>query len=117
MGYAVYFREGRWAGYGVPAVCDQPECDEEIDRGLDYICGDEPGGERGCGLYFCGEHLYYNATDGDPAMCERCCNEEPAFDPKPDAAQWVSHMLTHDSWQEWRDENPAQVEAMKAQVA
>ena len=41
-------------GYGVPAYCDNPKCNKEIDRGLSYVCGGEAfGGEKGCGLYFC----------------------------------------------------------------
>jgi hypothetical protein len=47
-------------GYGVPAECDHPDCKEQIDRGLAYICGGEPyGGELGCGLFFCAAHLFY----------------------------------------------------------
>jgi hypothetical protein len=114
MGYGVYFREGRWAGYGVPAVCDKPDCTTEIDRGLAYICGEEPGSEKGCGLFFCSNHLYFGLADNDPQMCERCCNEEPPYEPKADTAEWTTHMLTDDSWQQWRDENPEQVATMKA---
>ncbi len=63
MGYASYvLPDGREAGYGIEAECDQPDCSAEIDRGLGYLCGDNPDGHRdpteaGCGLYFCGQHL------------------------------------------------------------
>jgi len=47
-------------GYGVPATCDFPGCGKSIDRGLSCVCGGEPyGGERGRGLYFCGDHLQF----------------------------------------------------------
>lgn len=51
--------EGREVGYSVEATCDDPLCDEAIDRGLAYCCGDmHDGGQRGCGRYFCHTHLY-----------------------------------------------------------
>lgn len=62
MGYAHYtLPDGREAGYGVAATCDADGCTAEIDRGLGYLCGQEPDGWRaeddpGCGRYFCAEH-------------------------------------------------------------
>jgi hypothetical protein len=62
MGYGHYtLPDGREAGYLVEAECDQDGCPEQIDRGLAYLCGDNPDGHRpdsewGCGLYFCGKH-------------------------------------------------------------
>lgn len=62
MGYAYYtLPDGREAGYGVEAECDHPDCTEQIDRGLGYLCGNDPDGYRddsepGCGRYFCGQH-------------------------------------------------------------
>ncbi|HEV7521417.1 MAG TPA: hypothetical protein VGP89_09990, partial [Candidatus Angelobacter sp.] len=60
MGWSLGF-DSNWQrdiGYGVPAYCDHPKCNKKIDRGLSYVCGGEPyGGELGCGLYFCSEHL------------------------------------------------------------
>lgn len=62
MGYGYYILpDGREAGYGVEAECDQPGCIAPIDRGLGYLCGDEPDGHRdpsepGCGEYFCPDH-------------------------------------------------------------
>lgn len=55
------FRRGQMidAGYDVPTTCEQPRCNEQINRGLDHLCGVTPGGdEHGCGGYFCGQHLY-----------------------------------------------------------
>ena len=108
MGWSIGF-DSNWnrdVGYGVPAKCDHPDCDEDIDRGLAYVCGGEPyGGDKGCGLHFCGKHLYHNAHDGDPQMCERCCDGEPPFDPKPDTAEWTNHKMTDESWAKWRSDH------------
>lgn len=117
MGWAVGF-DTHWnrdIGYGVPALCDQPGCGEEIDRGLGCVCGGEPyGGEKGCGLYFCGDHLAYYWTEEDEELddestvqrCERCGTGKPPFEPTPDTAEWVNHKLTDESWAEWRAEHP-----------
>lgn len=99
IGYDENWR--RDIGYGVPAICDHPGCNEPIDRGLGYVCGrGEPyGGEDGCGLYFCTKH-------GGGGLCEHCAKEDgETFDPKPDAPEWIAHKLTDESWQRWRDEN------------
>lgn len=114
MGYSVYLRDGRWAGYGVPAVCDHPECEASIDRGLYYICGGEPGSDKGCGLFFCSSHMWIDTQqDNVPQMCERCCDGQPPFALKPDTGEWIDHMLTDESWAQWRTDNPEQVEAMR----
>jgi hypothetical protein len=66
MGYGYYvLADGREAGYSVEATCDQEGCDEQIDRGLGYLCGRTPGGdEYGCGGYFCANHLYGRSRCG-----------------------------------------------------
>ncbi|MBM4713630.1 hypothetical protein GS551_05360 [Rhodococcus hoagii] len=62
MGYAYYtLPDGREAGYGVEAECDKPGCQTRIDRGLGYLCGQNPNGhkdaeEPGCGNYYCPDH-------------------------------------------------------------
>lgn len=93
-------------GYGVPAYCDHPDCNEEIDRGLSYVCGNEPyGGERGCGLYFCGTHQH-----GGQQLCDRCLayRDEDVrftpFTPKPEHPDWLHHKATDESWAVWRAE-------------
>lgn len=123
MGWSIGY-DSNWKrdiGYGVPAICDHPGCDKEIDRGLSYVCGGEPyGGEHGCGLYFCGEHMHYHTfEDGETQQaCERCCTEElQPFEPKPDVLRWVEWKLKHESWQQWRDENPDEVEKLKQMAA
>lgn len=96
-------------GYGVPAKCDHPGCNEYIDRGLGYVCCDQNpyGGERGCGLFFCSEH-----SDGR-GRCERCNAGADPFTPTPDVREWIEWKLTHDSWREWRDENPEEVAKLR----
>ena len=77
MGWSIGYDTnwGRDIGYGVPATCDHPECNEKIDRGLSFICGAEPyGGKKGCGLYFCHAHL-----QGYPQRCERCAEVPQGF--------------------------------------
>lgn len=105
MSWAVGF-DTNWnrdVGYGVPAYCDHPDCNEEIDRGLSYVCGSEPfGGDFGCGLYFCGEHRYAGGFIME--LCERCRDSEEPFTPKPDHPSWIAHKATGPSWAEWREE-------------
>lgn len=97
-------RGGRDIGYMVPAICDHPDCDEEIDRGLGYVCGGmHEEEEEGCGLYFCGKHQ----SDHD---CGR-------LTPKEDAILWQWWKLVHRSWAQWREENPAEVERLRQNTA
>ncbi len=115
MGWSVGYDEiwKRFIGYGVVAYCDHPDCNEEIDRGLSYVCGGEPyGGDRGCGLYFCEEHLYYHYHD-NTVLCERCFYGEKLFNPKPEHPEWIKHMLTDKSWAKWRKENKDGVKILK----
>ena len=125
MSWAVGYdtRWGRDIGYGVPALCDQPDCGETIDRGLGYVCGGEPyGGEHGCGLFFCDTHLY----GGGPAtqQCDRCVagpspewpgspSEMRPYKPTADVPGWLRHKLTDQSWELWRVEHPDQVTAIR----
>jgi len=119
MRYAVGY-DSQWyrdIGYGVPSICDHPECNTEIDRGLSYVCGGEPyGGEHGCGLFFCEEHLHLSMKK--PQCCEKCVVQEDeierdlCFEPKPDTQEWIQHKLTDKSWQQWRDDNPEEVKKL-----
>lgn len=60
MGWAHGFVAGRDVGYGVEATCDKRGCENVIDRGLGYVCGDFPhywfDDQPGCGMFYCGEH-------------------------------------------------------------
>jgi len=69
------------------------------------VCGNAPhGGERGCGLYFCGAHL---SAFGQ--LCERCDSEQDSFEKTPDLEEWLEHKATDPSWAEWREEQRAAV--------
>ena len=120
MGWSIGY-DNNWKrdiGYGVPAICDHPDCDTKIDRGLGYVCGSEPyGGEKGCGLFFCSKHTVSHSFRGDETreVCFRCDKYKPPFDAKPDCLEWVSWKLIDDSWQDWRNKNPEEVKKLKEQ--
>lgn len=118
MSWAVGY-DSKWKrdiGYGVPAICDRPECGAAIDRGLAYACGGQPyGGEEGCGLFFCGEHMFISRDR--PQQCERCAEDEQPFEPMPDTSEWMEWKLTDESWDVWRGEHPEAVDEMRATLA
>lgn len=115
MGWSIGF-DSNWnrdIGYGVPCLCDHPDCNKEIHRGLSYVCGGYAyGGEHGCGLFFCHEHMYIvdNHQKLDPRYdnhqkCDRCYDNKESFKPKPDMKDWAIWKLTDDSWRQWRIDN------------
>jgi hypothetical protein len=114
MGWSIGY-DDKWRrdiGYGVPAICDHPDCIKKIDRGLSYVCGwQEPyGGDEGCGLYFCHDH-------GGGTLCAHCEKGIPGlFEAKPDMAEWINHKLTDPSWETWRHENPVEVADLTARI-
>ena len=64
---------GRRIGYAFKAQCDYPGCKRRVNRGLSHVCGGMHGGEgKGCGDYFCWEHLYYS---GGTQLCGKCLDE------------------------------------------
>lgn len=134
MGYQVYrvkktTESGyRFGGYGVPAVCEYPDCNEEIDRGMSFACGDEPFSETGCDRYFCSKHKdNYKGFNGFNERCrhkndckcefhfycDRCAKGKNPFPYKPETKEWIEHVLTDESWEEWRKEEPEMVEEYK----
>ena len=136
MGYAVYKVGPRWGGYGVPAYCEHPDCNEEIDRGMSFACGGEPFSEVGCDRYFCSKHreMVGFKCDGSDELCdheddcecefkevcENCAyrgDGEPRykmpFPYKPEHPDWVAHLLTDESWSDWRKENPGEVKQLE----
>ena len=89
--------EDRPIGYNFEAICDHPECNKEIDRGLSYACGDMHGTtEAGCEKYFCEDHRnnYVRITE-DEADVELICD------------QCASDLLSTGEWRE--DEMEAQI--------
>ncbi len=81
MGYASYtLADGREAGYAVKDVCNEHGCTSSIDRGLDYLCGEVPGGQEGaCSRYFCSLHLFF--SDTSPGQrCKRCIELYPDYE-------------------------------------
>lgn len=133
MGWAIGYIGGRDVGYGVPAVCEHPDCNVEIDRGLAYACGGFPDSEYGCGLFFCDKHMQYaelSEEDGGEVVqcCEPCAyrNEHPdadwhtwpkTYDRKPDVLKWVLWKLNAPSWKRWRTETPQEVTELRERVA
>lgn len=119
MGYQVYKVGDRWAGYGVPAYCEHPQCNKEIDRGVSFACGDEPFSEYGCDRYFCSEHLFYHQFNvgGEREVhqvCERCDKYKKPFPYKREHPDWIKHILEDGSWEEWRKENPKEIKLLKS---
>ena len=116
MGWAVGEDQGRQRhiGYGVPATCDHPGCGASIDRGIGYACG---GGVtsrvENCGLFFCGDHLTW-AQDSE--LCGRCAVGAEPFEPTPDTAEWIRHVLADGSWAQWRTDNPEWTRRMRGQL-
>lgn len=128
MGYQVYRVGKRWGGYGVSAICEYPNCNEEIDRGISFACGGEPFSEHGCDRYFCSKHLhytYFNPETGKKCrhkndcecetinVCERCMDNKPQFPYKPETKEWAEHVSTDESWEEWRKNNPEEAEELR----
>jgi hypothetical protein len=117
MGWSIGY-DNNWkrdVGYGVPCLCDHPDCLEEIDRGLSHVCGgDVYGGSSGCGLFFCGRHLFMHVRL--PQLCERCSKRRLPFQPKPDIAEWIRWKLDDESWAQWRAENPEHVAVMQQRI-
>ena len=134
MGYQIYRVGKRWGGYGVPAICVHPDCNEEIDREVSFACGGEPFSEFGCDRYFCEKHRYlecwkcdgssdkcdHDITDKEcececKFVCERCRDGLEPFPYKPETKEWCKWVLKNKSWKEWREkeENKDEVEMMK----
>jgi len=78
MGWSYGEVNGKPVGYSVPDVCNHPECDVEIDRGLSYACGDMPGDGLGCDGFFCDEHLVSTGMSRPRQLCAACIKEQLA---------------------------------------
>ena len=78
--------QGRPIGYLFEATCDHPGCNEQINRGLSYACGEMHGNaDSGCDKYFCRRHLqnWIEECDGRAVhVCDECAKailEDPDF--------------------------------------
>ena len=95
MGYASYDTPLGEAGYAVEDVCHQDGCNEQIDRGLAFLCGDQPGEpcEIGCGRWFCADHLFMSPEEAGGicggGLCEECLDayteENPGWEEREEA--------------------------------
>lgn len=97
MGYSVYWNNGRWQGYGVPAYCDYPGCKEKIDRGMGYTHNDDKEDNN---IFCCQKHQDIS-IDSFEVDTDR---EHP---------EWLNHILTDHSWKQWREDEPEIVEKYK----
>lgn len=114
MGYAVgegvFLGKFRWIGYGVPAYCDHPDCNVEIDRGMGYACNHE------CGGYYCSRHRFLPEimlNDNNEVEYCGCLHEHVQREEHP---KWLAFILNEESWEKWRKENPEVVEEYQNQL-
>lgn len=51
--------------------------------------------------------------------CAHCARLKGSKKPKPspDHPDWMLHKLTDESWQQWRDENPDEVAAIRTALS
>lgn len=72
---------GQEMGYGVPCTCDEPGCDEQIDRGLAHVCGGMHKNPETCHKYYCEEHLFFTEAmpKGERQLCARCLKERESM--------------------------------------
>jgi hypothetical protein len=94
MGYQVYWSNDRWQGYGVPAFCDYPGCKEEIDRGMGYAHDRD---ETPPSIFTCEKHKFEDS-------------ESFEIDLEKELPEWLNHVLTDSTWEEWRKSEPEKVE-------
>lgn len=136
MGYEVYESKNnwRWQGHGVPAVCDHPDCNVLVDRGMGYACCDDPKHTNSCGGFFCSTHaelctpIYedeFEDLEKDEVkelLSEYDLTEMPTFDQSgvffqcghepiqyKEHRSWLSFILEDESWEKWRGRNPEAV--------
>lgn len=109
MGWAVGFdrHHDRFRGYGVPAYCDAKGCDEEIDRGLGYVTHPAPPENLSDDDYDAWWDEQDDLADGALFVCSKHAHRDVDTDALPaEHPDWLRHVLSDESWQKWRDENP-----------
>lgn len=90
----------RWRGYGVPAYCDAAGCGAELDRGFGWICDCErcwDVDELERSIFVCSDHT---------------CADVDEDSLPPEHPTWIRHLLTDESWAQWRAANPERVVAL-----
>lgn len=92
MGYSVYWANDRWQGYDIPAYCDVKGCENKIDRGMGYQHEEDNEGSTP-NVFCCNDHI-------DEPLVNLELDE--GLREHPD---WLKHILNHDSWEQWRNEN------------
>ena len=81
MGYAYYVIDGMERGYSVPDVCNKEGCEEEINRGLAYLCGRSPYVDSdNCAGYFCANHLVFTSQGQRCQECAALVPDDEDFD-------------------------------------
>lgn len=90
----------RWAGERVPALCDWPTCNAEIDRGQGHRCVEHDDSLDGCDLFFCATHKTFTTV-------------HDLIRPKPDLGSWELVALTDDAWSTWRREHTEEVAQLR----
>jgi hypothetical protein len=70
-GYARYDTPRGEAGYAVEDICHHDGCHAQIDRGLSYLCGEQPGiaTDGAGGRWYCADHL---TPQGESQRCKAC---------------------------------------------
>lgn len=88
--------QGREIGYAHEAVCDHPDCNKEIDRGLAYACGGMHGDQGGqaCEKYFCYEHLMM--VDNDAMGFDELASGQLCGDCVEDAKAEIADLILND---------------------
>lgn len=97
MRYGVYQANGRVQGYEIPAYCDYPGCREKIDRGMGYAHDEDK--EMPPSVFCCEKHKY---KDINSFQVE-----------EKETVEWLNHILTDESWEQWRKDEPEIVEKYK----
>ena len=88
MGWSYGIVEGKAVGYSVEAICEHPNCNKRINRGLAYKCGNDIGsGEDFCNGFFCSDHLFLTVKGWRCAECSDLIedeeNEEEEYEERP----------------------------------
>ncbi len=83
---------------------DNPWFPDELRAEKDYLYKVDPGAA---------EHVWGGATRANTeAQVLHGKWRVESFEPKEDCGEWTKWKLTDESWQQWRDENPEEVQEL-----